>query len=145
MIWAGLASIIAPVIGRVLDKFADAEDPNLKLKIQALKAQLEAEVTMALSRDAAKLDQMAGQIVLAEVQGKSWLQRNWRPVMMWLLMFLIVWDLIIGPIFVAIGLPLKIDVPENVWTLLGIGMGGYVLGRSGEKIAKIWGQNRPSS
>jgi len=27
-------------------------------------------------------------------------------------------------------------MPEQAWSLLSIGLGGYVLGRSGEKIAK---------
>lgn len=63
--------------------------------------------------------------------------------MMWMLMGLILWDLVLGPIAVAAGIDLKIDVPDNVWTLLGIGMGGYVIGRSGEKIVQHWAQNRP--
>ena len=30
------------------------------------------------------------------------------------------------------------DIPTKVWTLLQIGLGGYILGRSGEKIADKW-------
>ena len=31
--------------------------------------------------------------------------------------------------------PLTIDLPEQLWTLLTVGVSGYIVGRSGEKIA----------
>ena len=31
-----------------------------------------------------------------------------------------------------------LDIPENMWALLKIGVGGYVVGRSGETITKLW-------
>ena len=146
MLWSAIAGIVGPIVNKTLDKFwADAEDPNLKNKLDAARHEIEQQVTMALAQHAADLDNAASKIVLAEVQGKSWMQRNWRPFMMWLLMALVIWELVIGPIFVAAGIPLKIDVPDNVWTLLGIGMGGYVVGRSGEKMVQTWAANRPSN
>ena len=144
MIWSAVAGIVGPIVNTALDKFwADAEDPNLKNRLEAAREQIQAEVTVALAQHAADIDNAAAKIVLAEVQGKSWLQRNWRPFMMWMLMGLIVWDLVLGPVAAAAGIPLKIDVPDNVWTLLGIGMGGYVIGRSGEKMVQHWSANRP--
>ena len=143
MIWAALAPIVGSVVGKVLDKFADAEDPNLRNKLEMLRYQLEVELQKEMAQHAADIDNAASGIVLAEVQGRSWLQRNWRPFMMWMLMGLILWDLVLGPVAVAAGINLKIDVPDNVWTLLGIGMGGYVIGRSGEKMVQHWAANRP--
>ena len=63
-------------------------------------------------------------VVRAEAQGHSWLQRNWRPVTM--LTFLVM--------FVAnqLGL-LPVPLPPEAMSLLKIGLGGYVIGRSVEK------------
>jgi hypothetical protein len=33
-------------------------------------------------------------------------------------------------------IPLAIDLPDELWTLLTVGVGGYIVGRSGEKVAK---------
>ena len=33
-------------------------------------------------------------------------------------------------------LPLTIPLPDELWNLLMIGVGGYIVGRSGEKIAE---------
>jgi len=32
----------------------------------------------------------------------------------------------------------KMEIPPDMWDLLKIGLGGYVLGRSGEKAVKAW-------
>jgi len=72
-----------------------------------------------------KLMQNKADIVKAEAQGKSWLQRNWRPITMITFLVLVVFD--------CFGL-LTFRLSGEAWTLLQIGLGGYVVGRSGEKI-----------
>ena len=75
-----------------------------------------------------KLLEMQSSIVNAEAQGESWLQRNWRPIVMLFLTTLV-------------GMHWLGFTPENlsaesVADLLGIvkvGLGGYVVGRSVEK------------
>jgi len=64
-------------------------------------------------------------IILAEAQGHSWLQRNWRPVAMLTFLVLVVLDA-----FAVLPNP----IAEDMWDLLKIGLGGYVVGRSAEKI-----------
>ncbi|MCS7280543.1 MAG: hypothetical protein NZ583_02795 [Desulfobacterota bacterium] len=32
----------------------------------------------------------------------------------------------------------SLEIPPDMWTLLEIGIGGYVVGRSAEKIVKTW-------
>ena len=69
---------------------------------------------------------------MAEVQG-SWLQRNWRPLLMIAFAGLVVahWFGFIAP-----------DIPESVQNsllnIVMIGVGGYVMGRSAEKVADKW-------
>lgn len=63
-------------------------------------------------------------IVVAEAQGGSWLQRSWRPITMLTFLALVVGD--------SFGL-LATELAPEAWTLLQIGLGGYVVGRSVEK------------
>jgi len=72
-----------------------------------------------------KLIEVQSSVIVAEAGGKSWLQRNWRPVTMMCFLVLVILD--------SFGwLPNKLA--PQAWTLLSIGLGGYVVGRSAEKV-----------
>lgn len=73
---------------------------------------------------------------MAEISGNS-LQRNWRPIVMLTFAFIIVYRYFISPIF---NFP-AIELPGPFWDLLSVGMGGYVIGRSVEKVADKLTQN----
>jgi hypothetical protein len=64
-------------------------------------------------------------IITAEANGQSWIQRNWRPITMLTFLILVVCD--------SFGW-LAFRLASEAWTLLQLGLGGYVVGRSGEKI-----------
>ena len=64
-------------------------------------------------------------VITAEATGASWMQRNWRPITMLTFLVLVVCD--------SFGL-LAFRLAAEAWTLLQIGLGGYVVGRSAEKI-----------
>lgn len=72
-------------------------------------------------------------IIVAEAQGGSWLQRNWRPlVMIWFV-------ILIGAHW--FGFTAENLSEEQVLSLLEIvkiGLGGYVVGRSAEKCVKYY-------
>ena len=53
------------------------------------------------------------------------MQRNWRPITMLTFLVLVVCD--------SFGF-LKFRLNNEAWLLLQIGLGGYVVGRTGEKI-----------
>jgi len=72
-----------------------------------------------------KLLQYQSDIIVAEAKGESALQRSWRPISMLVLLVLVVLDS-----FGWLANPLA---PE-AWTLLQVGIGGYIIGRSAEKI-----------
>ena len=64
-------------------------------------------------------------IITAEATGESWMQRNWRPITMLTFLALVVCDSfgwLVNPL------------ADEAWVLLQLGLGGYVVGRSGEKI-----------
>jgi hypothetical protein len=66
-------------------------------------------------------------IITAEANGQGILQRNWRPITMLTFLLLVVFD--------SFGWLTNRLAPE-AWTLLQLGLGGYVVGRSAEKITK---------
>jgi len=75
--------------------------------------------------------QMQADIIMSEAKGESWIQRNWRPVTMLTFVGLVVarW---LG--FTAPGLSAELE--SQLMLLIQIGLGGYVVGRSAEKVAK---------
>lgn len=72
-----------------------------------------------------KLLESRTSIIVAEAQGHSWLQRSWRPITMLTFLGLVCLD--------SFGL-LAFRLSDEAWLLLQIGLGGYVAGRSVEKI-----------
>jgi len=72
-------------------------------------------------------------VVLGEINGDSWLQRNWRPLTMMTFVGLIVakW---MG--FTAPGVTESIEIA--LLDIIKVGLGGYVVGRSVEKGIKEW-------
>ena len=72
-----------------------------------------------------KLIDVQGNVIVAEAQGQGWLQRCWRPLTMMCFLVLVILDS-----FNWLPNPLA----PQAWTLLSIGLGGYVVGRSAEKV-----------
>lgn len=73
-------------------------------------------------------------VVKAEAQGTSWLQRNWRPITM-----LIFVGLITARVFGYTSPNLSPSEYLELWGLMKLGLGGYVIGRSAEKIVSTAG------
>jgi|TARA_B100000900_G_scaffold322852_1_gene282309 hypothetical protein len=119
-----IVDVIKPV-GKIIDDVHTSEEEKAKLKNElfVLQAKLQVEV---LEYEKTLLSKQA-QIITAEAQGNSWLQRSWRPITMLTFLVLVCLD--------AFGW-LAFRLSDQAWVLLQIGLGGYVIGRSGEKIAK---------
>ena len=76
-------------------------------------------------------------VVVAEAQGKSWIQRNWRPVLMMVIVVIVANNYVLFPyLSLFTDKVTMLVLPEELFTLLSVGVGGYVVGRSGEKIAQ---------
>ena len=88
-------------------------------------------------------------IVVAEANSKSWISRNWRPIGMLTFITIVAYNYIVVhflKIFLPESVPDQLPIPPGMWALLTTGFGGYVVGRSGEEIAKtISGANMFSS
>ena len=106
------------------------EDVNARLK--------EGIQTAVLSADAEALSAEAS-IVTAEAKGESWLQRNWRPLTMLVFVSIITNNYVIAPYAQALlEASVSLPTPPDLWALIKIGLGGYVVGRLAEKCVKAW-------
>ena len=97
--------------------------------------QLKAAIAIqAMQQDSAELE-AATSVILAEANGESWLQRNWRPLLM-------LWFAgLVGAHWLGITPEnLSEAVVINLLDIVQVGVGGYVLGRSGEKMVKAYKQ-----
>ena len=104
-------------VGGVIDSLSTSDEEK-----SAAKAQLSQIVLTALN-EATKAQ---ADVLKVELQG-NWLQRSWRPLVM--LTFTVI--IVIGAFH---KIPyLTSDSP--FWNLLELGLGGYVIGRSVEKVA----------
>lgn len=79
-------------------------------------------------------------VIVAEAQGESWAQRTWRPILMFVLMgVIVVWTgMGIARLWWEIPEIVFPEMPAEVWSVLKIGLGGYIGGRSIEKVAKTF-------
>jgi hypothetical protein len=114
------------VIGNLVDKLPDA---NEKLQLQLTLQQLIASLQMKILGLEEQLLASKTDLIKAEMQG-NWMQRSWRPVLMLMFGFIICYNYWFAPTFST---PMT-ELPDDFWQLLKISVGGYVIGRSGEKI-----------
>lgn len=83
----------------------------------------------------AKLAEFQTKIITAETASESWMTRNWRPLMMVIFTALVVnrWT----GLSAILGFPsvfISQEIEMELWSVIKIGIGGYVGGRSLEKI-----------
>jgi len=101
-----------------------------------LQEKLKADLNMQLLTSGTEELKASARIIEAEAKA-GWFASSWRPLLMYILIGILVLNYIISPIVLALfSKKIGIELPSDVWTCLNIGLGGYVVGRSGESIAR---------
>ena len=115
-----LLTNLAGEIGRIVNDLAISSKEKKALETSVVKSVVE------------YLDEeVKGRLSIVESESRGiWLQRAWRPIVMLVFTFII----LLG---VFVDLPLLKD-SSQFWDLLELGLGGYVIGRSAEKITGGW-------
>jgi hypothetical protein len=131
--WNVIIGPVAKLFTKALDIVDDyVPDKDLANK---LKAALQTELMRITHNEFIELLKSQTAIILAEAKG-GWLQRNWRPGLMALFGAIIANNYIVHP-YISLFFPGKsvsLAIPPDMWGLLKIGIGGYVVGRSVEKV-----------
>jgi hypothetical protein len=109
-----------PIIGDVLDKVIPDPTAQAEAKLKLME--------LAQKGEFAEMNARAD-IIKAEASSESWLAQSWRPIMM----------LTFGALIVArwLGYAAPGISQEEIlklWDIVELGLGGYVIGRSVEKI-----------
>lgn len=124
-----------PIVDSILNVVDTALDKIFPDKTEAMKAKAAVQQAIMAMDQAALVE--SAKIVLGEVQGQSWLQRNWRPILMLTIVGIVANNYVLYPYLAMFGIKTTmLELPEHLWTLMKIGVGGYVVGRSTEKIAE---------
>ena len=123
---------LADVASGIIGKFVT--DPTEKLKAQEQVLTAQTALSMKAMELQAALTDAQSKIIVAEAQSTSWLARNWRPLLMLTFTFIVAWNYIVVPI---VGATAAV-IPPDMWTLMKIGVGGYIVGRSAEKGISAW-------
>lgn len=118
-----LGGLVKPITN-LIDNLHTSDEEKGEL-VNAL-TKIENEMSSKLLDYESKLLESKTKIITAEAQGQSWLQRNWRPMTMLTFLVLIVCH--------YLGV-LAFPIADQMWTLLQIGIGGYIGGRTLEKVA----------
>lgn len=128
---SALLNGVRELLGKKLQNEADRTEANVKL------AELEQQLQLAVTAADTELANAQRDIIVAEAKSESFLARNWRPILMLVFTAIVANNYMIAPIF---GVP-HAEIPPDLWSLLKIGVGGYVLGRSAEKSVLNWRSN----
>ena len=108
-------------IGKVIDNLFTSEEERINAKNEVFKVLQEQQL---------ELQKLQTEIIVTEANG-NWLQRSWRPILMLAFGFIVIYVKFIAPLF---SLPIP-PLENEFWNLLQLGIGGYVVGRSVEKVA----------
>jgi hypothetical protein len=120
--FAAILGVLGPIFGRVASSlFPNPEDELRRIELQQ-------QLQMALLADAARIEQAAADIVKTEAASEHWLASNWRPLLM-----LVFAGLIVARWFGFTTAGITEAVELKLWSILELGIGGYVIGRSVEK------------
>lgn len=122
-----LAALL-PALGEIGKTVAQSlfPDPADQAKREAAEQQFQ----LALVARAQELELAGAAIVKAEAESSSWLTSNWRPLTM---LFFVA---LIGARWFGLAAPGMTEQEYlSIYNIIQIGLGGYVFGRSAEKVA----------
>ena len=110
-----------------------------------------------------KIAENQTEIIIGEQKSESWLTRNWRPLTMLVMVSIVALNLLIAPLcntffFPALAWSLnlvlpesahvavlkfeQVKVPSEVWTLIQVGIPGYIGARTVDKGFQMWRDTR---
>ncbi len=128
-IFGGPASDLIKSVGGVIDNLTTSDKEKLDAKLALVKIEQEFNLAV-LTADGATVREQAA-VIKAEIASESWMARNWRPILMLTFTFIVAYNYVFAPMFSMTTLP----IPQDMWQLLKLGIGGYVIGRSVEKVS----------
>jgi len=130
MNWLSVISSIFEPATELIDNLHTSDEERLNLRNKL--AEIQDKLKQRLAEYELELLKAKRDVIVAEVKGSSFLQRNWRPGLMVIFAGLLV------SYWLGYAPPnLSQSTLNQIFDLLKIGIGGYIVGRSIEKAVKI--------
>lgn len=121
---AGLGSAIDDILGRFFtdkDKAAEAAQ----------------ELRLALLNHERTAYEVARDTIVSEAKSEHWITSAWRPITMLTFTAIVANNYILAPyIDLLFNVDTTLEPPEQLWELIKIGVGGYIVSRGAEKVAR---------
>ena len=113
-------------VGKIVDDVVTTKEEKEVLKNQLYQAMMETTLRSQAIQ--------AG--IVTKEAGGNWFQRTWRPLVMLSFAFIVVFQFFLYPVARSFSpdLPELPEMGADFWALLQLGIGGYVIGRTAEKI-----------
>lgn len=125
----GLSDLVAGIfkpIADVVEHLTVSGEDKAKIQLAVVSGQIAAaQSTMDYERQLLEGQQ---KVIAAEAGSNNWLASSWRPITMLTFLALVVAN--------SLGW-LHEPLAPQAWSLLQIGLGGYTVGRSVEKVAPV--------
>lgn len=120
---------IIEIIGSVLNKVIPNADDRAKAQ---------EEITRKLIENEAAIYDAMKTVMAADAASDSWMTRNARPAVVFWCLGMMTW-LVISPAFGLLAPTIEAlkAIPSDMWSVVMISIGGYILGKSGVDIAKV--------
>ncbi len=127
---AAIAAAVLPIIDRVLGRAIPDKGERDRLRADMAAALLKSDDALVKAR---------AQIISAEASSKHELAAIWRPVLMLTFVAIVANNYVLAPyIFAVFGTSVRLDPPPQMWDLMQIGVGGYIVSRGAEKVTQTW-------
>jgi hypothetical protein len=127
----GILGVVLDPLVKLVDDLVVTDEERLTLKQKLLEVQV-GLYSKVLDYESRVVEAQA-RIVTAEASSESWLTSNWRPLLM------VVFTGLVVTRWFGLSVPIPLDVELELWSIIKIGIGGYVGGRTVEKIASTVG------
>lgn len=123
-----VSSLFEPAVKLIDEMHTSGEE---KLQAKAVLYKIKADADAKAEEFEMELLQAKATIITTEANSQSFLARNWRPMTMvaFVIAVMSYWFGLTPP-------DLPLSVVDQMFELVKIGIGGYIAGRSGEKIAQ---------
>lgn len=132
----GIVDIVSGLLkpaADIIDELHTSEDEKLAAKTKLLVIQTQG-VSAVIDYEK-NLAAEQGQTIREEAKGESWIQRSWRPLTMLMFASIIGFNYLVVPIAQMFSTRIIVlTLPPDLWDLLKLGIGGYVGGRTLEKV-----------
>jgi len=140
-----MSGILAALAGKAVGKVTAAGASqtldsvgNAAIKIRsALTGDLPPEEKVKVILAQLETIESQASVIVAEANGQSWLQRNWRPITMMVIVAIVANNYLIFPyVSMFTDKVVVLELPDKLFTLMTLGLSGYIVGRTVEKIRR---------